>query len=195
VPHRVGLFGGTFDPPHVGHLITAVNVRHALDLDLVLLEVANVPWQKEGQREVSAAEDRYALVAAAVEDVEGLAPSRIEIDRGGPSYTADTLRELADRHLGAELYTILGRDAAVGLTSWSRHEEVVRGSRLVVVERPGASGPLPGGIAWIRVEVPHIEVSSTDLRERARDGRPLDYLITEDVLAVIRARGLYGVAA
>jgi nicotinate-nucleotide adenylyltransferase len=195
VPVRIGLFGGTFDPPHVGHLITAVNVRHALRLDQILLEVANVPWQKEGDRRISRAEDRYALVAAAVAGVHGLCASRLEIDRGGPSYTADTLEQLAELHPGAELYTVLGWDAAAGLPSWERHEEVVARSELVVVDRPGASEPLPDGVPWIRVEVPHVDVSSTDLRARALDGRPLDYLVPDDVLAVIRARGLYGVVA
>jgi nicotinate-nucleotide adenylyltransferase len=192
---RIGLFGGTFDPPHVGHLITAVNVRHSLQLDRILLEVANVPWQKEGQRELSPPEDRYALVAAAVGGVDGLCASRLEIDRGGPSYTADTLAELAVQYAGAELFTVLGWDAAVALPTWERHEEVVAHSTLVVVDRPGASEPLPDGVPWIRVEVPHVDVSSTELRARARDGRPLDYLIPDDVLHEIRARGLYGVAA
>jgi nicotinate-nucleotide adenylyltransferase len=192
---RIGLFGGTFDPPHVGHLITAVNVRHALRLDIVLLEVANVPWQKEGQRVVSPAEDRFALVAAAVAGVEGLCASRLEIDRGGPSFTADTLAELDKRYPSPDLYTILGWDAAAGVPSWERYEEVVERSELVVVDRPGAHEPLPDGISWIRVEVPHVEVSSTDLRARAADGRPLDYLIPEAVLDEIRARGMYGVAA
>jgi nicotinate-nucleotide adenylyltransferase len=195
VPVRIGLFGGTFDPPHVGHLITAVNVRHALHLDDILLEVANVPWQKEGHRVVSPAEDRFALVRAAVSGVPGLRASRIEIDRGGPSYTADTLADLADRCPGAELFTVLGWDAAAGLPSWERHEEVVNRSTLVVVDRPGACDPLPDGVPWVRVEVPHVEVSSTDLRARAVDGRPLDFLIPDDVLGEIRARRLYGVAA
>ena len=194
-PVRLGLFGGTFDPPHVGHLVTAVNVRHELGLDRVLLEVANRPWQKEGARAISAAEDRYAMVAAAVAGVSGLEASRLEIDRGGVSYTADTLAELGRRHPDAELFTIVGSDAAAGLLTWERYDEVARRSRLVVVERPGASRELPGEVSWIRVVVPHLEVSSTDLRARVVDGRPLDYLVPEDVLAEIRRRGLYAPAA
>jgi len=190
-PVRLGLFGGTFDPPHVGHLVTAVNVRHELGLDRVLLEVANRPWQKEGARVISAAEDRYAMVAAAVAGVSGLEASRLEIDRGGASYTADTLAELGRRHPDAELFTIVGSDAAAGLLTWERYDEVARRSRLVVVERPGADPELPGEVSWIRVVVPHLEVSSTDLRARVVDGRPLDYLVPEDVLIEIRRRGLY----
>jgi nicotinate-nucleotide adenylyltransferase len=189
---RVGLFGGTFDPPHVGHLVTAVNVRHALALDVVILMVANVPWQKEGSREITPACDRLAMVEAAVRDVPGLVPGRQEIDHGGPSYTADTLAMLAADEPDAHFFTIIGDDAAAGLHTWTRWEEVVERSRLVVVDRPGEPVELDDDIDWIRVEVPRLEVSSTDLRARFTDGRPLDYLITPPVLEVIRARGLYG---
>jgi nicotinate-nucleotide adenylyltransferase len=187
----VGLFGGTFDPPHVGHLVTAVNVRHALDLDAVVLMVANVPWQKEGQRRITGAEHRYAMVEAAVADVPRLVPGRHEIDHGGPSYTADTLAVLAAECPGAELFTIVGDDAAAGLPTWERWQEVVERSSLVVVDRPGVRVELAPHIDWIRVEVPRLEVSSTDLRARFTDGRPLDYLVTEPVLQVIADRGLY----
>jgi nicotinate-nucleotide adenylyltransferase len=194
-PRRVGLFGGTFDPPHVGHLVTAVNVRHALELDVVVLMVANVPWQKEGSRAITPAPDRLAMVDAAVRDVRGLVPGRQEIDHGGPSYTADTLVVLADEYPGAEFFTIIGDDAAAGLRTWTRWEEVVERSQLVVVDRPGDPVVLADDIDWIRVEVPRLEVSSTDLRARFTDGRPLDYLVTQPVLDVIRARGLYGASA
>jgi nicotinate-nucleotide adenylyltransferase len=188
---RLGLFGGTFDPPHVGHLVTAVNVRHALQLDRVILMVANMPWQKQGTRAITPAEDRLAMVEAAVGDVPGLVPGRTEIDRGGHSYTADTLRTLSNEFPGAELFTIVGDDAAAGLQTWTRYDEVVGLSNLVVVDRPGDHVELPDGVDWLRVEVPRLEVSSTDLRARFTDGRPLDYLVTEPVLDVIEARDLY----
>ena len=190
-PTRIGVFGGTFDPPHLGHLVTAVNVRHELRLDRVLLVVANVPWQKEGTRRITPAEDRFALVSAAVLDLDGLEASRIEIDRGGPSFTADTLAVLAATVPGCELFTILGQDAAAAITSWERHDEVAQRSTLVVVDRPGSRAPLPNGFSWERVEVPHLEVSSTDLRTRVTDGRPLDLLLPDAVIAGIRARNLY----
>ena len=188
---RIGLFGGTFDPPHVGHLVTAVNVRHALGLDTVFLMVANIPWQKQGERTITPAVDRLAMVEAAVADVPGLAAGRLEIDAGGPSYTADTLAALAGRYPGADLFTIVGDDAAAGLHTWERFEEVIAQSSLVVVDRPGEAVQLPDDVAWIHVEVPHLEVSSTDLRARFNDGRPLDYLITDAVLTIIERRGLY----
>lgn len=189
---RIGLFGGTFDPPHVGHLVTAVNVMHALDLDQVILMVANVPWQKQGTRQITPASDRLAMVEAAVRGVPGLVAGRIEVDRGGPSFTADTLADLAVEHPDAEFYTIVGDDAAAGITTWERFRDVLDRSHIVVVDRPGAPVSLPSDIAWLRVEVPRLEVSSTDLRSRFVDGRPLDYLITPPVLEVIRDRALYG---
>ncbi len=191
----LGVFGGTFDPPHVGHLVTALNVGYALGLDEVLLVVAHVPWQKEGTRPLTPSEDRLAMVTAAVSGVAGLRASRLEIDHGGDSYTADTLRTLHESEPEATLFTILGDDAASRLTTWQRWEEVVEQSRLVVVDRPGEPVDLPDVAEWIRVEVPHLEVSSTDLRARIRDGRPLDFLVPPAVLDVIAERNLYGDAS
>ena len=189
---RLGIFGGTFDPPHVGHLVTAVNVRHELALDRLLLVVNDQPWQKIGTRDISPAEDRFAMVAAAVGTVEGIEASRVEIDRGGLSFTADTLRELRADDPDRELFVVLGSDAAGGLPSWERAEEVRELATVVVVERPGArEAEPPTGWSWRRVEVPRLEVSSTDLRARVADGRPLDYLLTPEVIAVVHQRGLY----
>jgi len=191
---RIGILGGTFDPVHVGHLVAAVNARSALDLDRVILMVANVPWQKAGQRAVTSAEDRFAMVAAAVGEVAGLEASRLEIDRGGDSYTADTLVELASEYPGASLFLIVGWDVATELTTWDRWEEIQRLATLVVVNRPGAGRPAGlDGAGW-RVEevtVPNLEISSTDLRERAATGRPLDYLVPQAAVHCLRARGLY----
>ena len=192
-PRRVGVFGGTFDPPHVGHLVVAINVMHELALDEVLLMVANDPWQKRGTREISSSADRLALVEAAVRDVPGLSASSIEIDIGGASYTANTLEQLLKEDSNVELFVILGADAANGLLTWERHERVAELSTLVVVDRPGVVTELPAPAVgqWHRVEVPRLEVSSTDLRERARDGRPLDWLVTAPVLDEIAARSMY----
>jgi nicotinate-nucleotide adenylyltransferase len=192
-PGRIGLFGGTFDPPHVGHLVTAINVRHALDLDLVIMMVANVPWQKDGSRDITHADDRLAMVTAAVEMVPGLQPGRHELDLGGNSYTADTLGVLQNEYADAELFMIVGDDAAAGLHTWERSDEIIRQSQLVVVDRPGDPVELDPSVGWIRVEVPRLEVSSTDLRARFVDGRPLDYLVTDATMDVIHDRGLYGI--
>jgi nicotinate-nucleotide adenylyltransferase len=191
---RIGVFGGTFDPIHVGHLVAAVNARHAMHLDRVILMVANLPWQKMGQRVVTSAEDRLAMVEAAVGDVPGLEAGRMEIDRGGESYTAETLAELAELHPGADLFLIVGWDVASDLATWDRWATIQKLATLVVVNRPG-SGPPRGLEGWrvAEVTVPNLEISSTDLRARAADGRPLDYLVPEAAVRVIAARGLYAV--
>jgi nicotinate-nucleotide adenylyltransferase len=136
------------------------------------------------------------MVEAAVVDVPGLEASDIELRRAGRSYTADTLAELHDRHPDAELHLILGTDAAGGLPTWERADEVRRLARLVVVTRPGAEDlAAPPGWSHQVLEVPRLEVSSTDLRARFADGRPLDYLVTAPVQRLIRERGLYAVGA
>ena len=187
---RVGIFGGTFDPPHNGHLVVAANVRDALELDVVLLVVANEPWQKVDARPVSPAADRLALVAALCEGVDGLVADDRELRRGGPSYTADTLAEVAapDR----ELYLVLGRDAAAGLPTWERAEQVRAACTPVLVERPGVPAPgLPRGWAWRRVDIPRLDISSSEVRQRALDGRPLEGLVPPAVISRLGERGLY----
>ena len=189
---RLGVFGGTFDPPHVGHLVVAVNVRHALALDRVLLIVANDPWQKTGTRAVSSGTDRLAMVEAAVGDVDGIEASAMEIERGGTSYTADTLAALHDEQPDRELFLILGSDAAELLPTWDRAAEVGQLATIVMVTRPGAEDAAPPpGWKWERVETPRLEVSSTDLRARVVDGRPLDYLLPPAVIDTIDERRLY----
>ncbi|HLI52813.1 MAG TPA: nicotinate-nucleotide adenylyltransferase [Acidimicrobiales bacterium] len=194
VGERIGVFGGTFDPIHVGHLVAAVNARHALALDRVVMMVANVPWQKTDSRAVSTAADRLALVEAAVGEVPGLEAGSLEIERGGESYTADTLAELARRGPSDELFLIVGWDVVPGLTTWERWEEIQELATLVVVNRPGSPAPRALAEAGWKVEevtVPNLEISSSDLRQRAVDGRPLDFLIPEAAVRCIRARGMY----
>lgn len=191
---RIGVFGGTFDPIHVGHLVAAVNARSALRLDRVILMVANVPWQKAGARAVTGAEDRFALVQAAVGDVPGLEAGRLEIDRGGESYTADTLVELNEAMVDAELFLIVGWDVGAELATWGRMDDLQRLATLVIVNRPGAGRPSgldDDGWRVTEVTVPNLEISSTDLRVRAREGRPLDYLVPEAAVHFLRSHGLY----
>jgi nicotinate-nucleotide adenylyltransferase len=189
---RLGILGGTFDPPHVGHVAAAVNVRHALALDRVLLMVSNLPWQKVGTRPISPPEDRLAMVEASVDGVEGIEASRLEIDAGGPSYTADTLAALHAEDPGRELFVILGSDAAAGLLTWERWAEVQGRATIVEVGRPGeAPATVLPGWRWEQVAVPRLEVSSTDLRARVADGRPIDALVTREVADLIRQGGLY----
>jgi nicotinate-nucleotide adenylyltransferase len=189
---RIGVLGGTFDPVHVGHLAAAVDVRHALRLDRVLLVVAGVPWQKVGVHHVSPAEDRYAVVEAAVEGLDGLEASRLELERSGPSYTADTLAELGRQHPGAELFLLLGSDVVADLDTWERVDEVRRRATLAVVARPGVPVALPPP-PWRAevVDTPALDVSSTDLRQRVATGRPIDVLVPAAAVREIARRGLY----
>ncbi|MCB1257939.1 MAG: nicotinate-nucleotide adenylyltransferase [Microthrixaceae bacterium] len=188
---RVGIMGGTFDPPHIGHLVTAINVRHELGLDEVLMVVANEPWQKVDSRKISLATDRYEMVQAAVVDDEGVEASDIEIRRGGSSYSVDTLEELLANEPGVQLFLVLGADAAAGLDSWERADDLDSLCTIVVVDRPGTTSEPPERFQVVNVEVPRLEVSSTDLRARVRDGRPTTYLLPERVRELIEARELY----
>lgn len=189
---RIGIFGGTFDPVHIGHLVAALEARQALALDQVLLVVANDPWQKTGTRPVTAADDRFAVVAAAVEGVDGLVASRLEIDRGGESITADTVSELARAHPGASLFLVVGADVAAELSTWKRVHELMGSVELVVVERGGVTGPPdPPGWKVRRLHIPQLEISSSDLRRRLAEGRNVDFLIPAPAIRCIRARALY----
>ena len=187
---KIGVLGGTFDPVHVGHVATAAEVRHALGLDRVLLVVAGDPWQKRG-RVVAAAEDRLALVRAAVAGIDGVEASAIEVERDGPSVTADTLEALSAP--GRDLFLVLGADAVANMPTWKRLEDTRGLATIVVVERAGDLDVHPPGDGWrvAHVRVPRLDVASTDLRARLAAGRPVDGLVPESVLAEIRRRGLY----
>ncbi len=171
--------------------MAAVNARHALELDRVLMVVANQPWQKHA-RAVTPAPDRFAVVEAAVTSVDGIEASPMEVERGGPSYTADTLDDLSRHDPDAELFLVIGADVADDLDTWERVEAVRERVTLVVVNRPGVrpTKPLSDWKA-VSVEIPALDISSTDLRARAADGRPLDFLVPEPAVRLIRQRGLY----
>lgn len=177
---RVGVFGGTFDPIHVGHLAAAVNTRDALDLDVVLLVVAHVPWQKVGSREITPSDVRLRMVDAAVATVDNLEASAIEIERGGDSYTADTLADVHQRYPGAEVFLVIGTDAVDGLETWSRPDEVRELATLAIVERPGSIGQEPpAGWKSVRVQAPYVDLSSTQLRAHLRADRSLQFLVPD----------------
>jgi nicotinate-nucleotide adenylyltransferase len=154
--------------------------------------VANEPWQKVGARPISPAEVRLALVEALVDGVTGVEAGDAEIRRGGPSYTVDTLRELAAADPGGRRFLILGADAAGGLTTWERAAELPALASLVVVDRPGVpSPPPPAGFSCRRVEIPRLDVSSSDVRRRVVEGRPIDGLVPAGVAALIHRHNIY----
>jgi nicotinate-nucleotide adenylyltransferase len=196
---RLGLLGGTFDPPHVGHVAAAVRVRQALALDRVLLVVANDPWQKSPLRAVTPAADRLALVEAAADGLDGIEASRIELDRGGPSYTIDTVEQLLAEAATAgraapELFVIVGADIVPTLGTWHRTADLARLVTLVVVARPHAGVPsAPGGWRTEVVSGLDVDVSSSEIRERLAAGLPAGQMVPEAVGHCIRRRGLYSV--
>jgi nicotinate-nucleotide adenylyltransferase len=189
---RIGVFGGTFDPVHTAHLEVAAAVRTELALDRMLLVVANQPWQKGDGRILTPAEDRFAMVQAATAGWTGLEPSRIEIDRGGPTYSIDTIHQLQREAPGADLILVVGSDVVPGLTTWRDEPALRRLVTLAVVGRPGAPPePPPPGWKAVTVPVAPFDVSSTGLRERLESGLPVDGLVPEAVIRCIGERGLY----
>jgi nicotinate-nucleotide adenylyltransferase len=191
-PRRLGVFGGTFDPVHNGHLVAAVNARRALALDRVLVVPARDPWQKQ-DRALAPADARLAMLQAAMAGIEGVDVSPMELDRPGPTYTADTLEELQRRDQDAELFLIVGADAAADLATWDRQDVIRDRATIVIVSRadidePGAPGP---GWRVEHVRIPPLAISSTDLRRRAANGDPLEGLMPPAAIRCLRERGLY----
>ena len=186
---RIGLLGGTFDPVHHGHLVVAQAALDELGLDEVRLLVAGDPWMKE---RTTPAVVRVELCELAAADNDELEVDDRECRRDGPTYTIDTLLELRSEHPEAELVFLLGADAAQRLSQWHRSEGLFTLARFVVVNRPGHDLPddLPDAVE--QLEVPPMDVSSTQLRELARRGRSLRYLVPEAVRRRIGEYGLYG---
>ena len=195
-PTRIGIFGGTFDPPHAGHVAAARAVIEQLHLDRLLLVVANDPWQKSGQRAVSPALDRLALTKVLAGEIPGAEASRLEIERGGPSYSVDTAEEILAEAGGhpVELFLVIGADLVPELASWHRADELRRVVTLAVVSRPTGSPPaVPPGWRAARVDGPQVPVSSSEVRAVLAEGRPVDGLVPEAVIRCIRRRALYAV--
>ena len=190
---RIGVMGGTFDPPHDGHLALARAAAAQLHLDRVMLVPAAQPPHKPGGATMPAAQ-RIALVRAAVADDPLLEASGEEIDRPGPSYTADTLERIAASNPGADLWFILGADQLEGFPGWRRPERIVELARLAVASRPGAGDPamdfLAGAVAAGRVDVvdmPEVPISSTDVRARIARGEDVSHLVPAPVAAMLAA--------
>ncbi len=185
------MFGGTFDPPHIGHLVAALYSFEAISLDRLLFVISNIPWQKAGQRQVSPPDARVAMVEAAIAGHAGFEVSRVELERGGESYMAETLVELREQNPGSDLFLILGADAAAGIPTWRKAENLAELATLVVVDRPGAPRFELPGFRVERVTMPALAISSTELRERRRTGRPIDWLVPAAVQSALDSWRLY----
>jgi nicotinate-nucleotide adenylyltransferase len=190
---RIGVLGGTFDPPHIGHLIVASEALWQLRLDVVRLVPARVPPHKPGGAHADP-ERRAAWLERAVAGHPGLEVSRIELDREGPSYTADTLEAMAAADPGAALWFVLGADQLAGLPGWRDPERILAAARLAVVPRAGldvraiADEVAPGRADLL--DVPEIGVSSSMIRERVAAGRPIRFLVPPEVEESLRREGL-----
>jgi nicotinate-nucleotide adenylyltransferase len=192
VKKRLGVMGGTFDPVHHGHLVAASEVASQFQLDEVIFVPTGEPWQKDG-RPVSAAEDRYLMTVIATASNPQFSVSRIDVDRKGPTYTTDTLRDLRAAHSDADLFFITGADALEQIFSWRHAEQLFDLAHFIGVTRPGHTltdpGLPAGGVSL--VEVPALAISSSDCRLRVARGEPVWYLVPDGVVRYIDKRGLY----
>ncbi|MBI4538253.1 MAG: nicotinate (nicotinamide) nucleotide adenylyltransferase, partial [Gemmatimonadetes bacterium] len=190
---RFGIFGGTFDPPHVGHLIVAQDIFEALELDRLLFIPAPLPPHKRGI-EVTPAEIRLRMVEAAVAGDSRFEVSDVEFRRPGPSYTVDTLRDLHHGHPGAEFDLVIGTDQLAEFANWRQPEEVARLARLAVIGRGGLDprDVQPAiDVPYRPVAVTRVDVSARAIRKRVREGRSIRYMVTEAVRRIIEEQGLY----
>jgi nicotinate-nucleotide adenylyltransferase len=189
---RVGIMGGTFDPVHHGHLIAASEVASLFALDEVIFVPTCEPWQK-GAREVSPAEHRYLMTVIATASNPRFRVSRVDIDRGGPTYTIDTIRDIAAEHPDAELFFITGADALAHILSWKDADKAMRMASFIGVTRPGfelSDDHLPVDLVQL-LDVPALAISSTDCRSRLMAGKPVWYLVPDGVVQYISKHRLY----
>jgi nicotinate-nucleotide adenylyltransferase len=187
---RIGVMGGTFDPIHHGHLVAASEVAQSFDLDEVVFVPTGRPWQKD---EVTESEHRYLMTVIATASNPQFTVSRVDVDRAGPTYTIDTLRDLKQQRPGAELFFITGADAVAQILSWRNHQQLWDLAHFVAVSRPGHvlnTEGLPSENVS-QLEIPALSISSTDCRARVRRGHPVWYLVPDGVVQYIAKHHLY----
>ena len=196
---RLGVLGGTFDPVHLGHLVLAERAREQLELDKVLWLPAGDPWRKT-ERRVTAAKHRIEMVRRAIDGVGEFELSTLEIEREGPTYTVETLAALKERYPEGDLFFLLGQDALADVPNWHDPERLIALATMAVAargeERRSAAAldrlvpGLSGRVTWI--EMPHLEISATELRRRAAAGQSLRYVTPDAVARYIKEQRLYG---
>lgn len=190
--NRVGIMGGTFDPIHHGHLVAASEVAARFGLTEVIFVPTGAPWQKS-ERQVSPAEHRYLMAVIATASNPRFWVSRVDIDRGGPTYTIDTIRDISTQRPDAELFFITGADALAQILSWKDAAEALGRARFVGVTRPGyalSAAHLPTDSVTL-LDVPAMAISSSDCRDRVRAGHPVWYLVPDGVVQYISKHHLY----
>ena len=190
---RIGLFGGTFDPPHVGHLLAGNDAHEALALDRLLFVPAGTQPFKSG-RVVATGQQRLEMLRLMIGEDRRFAVEPVEIERGGLSYTVDTVQALAERERGATLFLLIGEDLAAQFATWREPERIARLSEVVVLHRsgvPAAPGNEQGEPPLRRIETRRVDVSSTEIRSRVAAGRPIRGFVTDAVARYIDATALY----
>ena len=193
-PRRLGILGGTFDPPHLGHLGAALAVQTQVGLDEIVLMVANEPWQKVGDRQVTAAQVRWDMTDALVQGISGLRADDREIRRGGPTFTVDTLEEILVEQPNTEIFLIVGADTAERLETWHRASDVVGLSTIVIVNRDNSTNTAPGFLRDARVvnvSMNPVEVSSSAIREAVARGESVVASTSSSVASIVRDHSLY----
>jgi nicotinate-nucleotide adenylyltransferase len=189
---RVGIMGGTFDPIHHGHLVAASEVAARFSLDEVVFVPTGAPWQKT-DRQVSTAEHRYLMAVIATASNPRFWVSRVDIDRGGPTYTVDTINDIGAMRPGAELFFITGADALAQILSWKNPQDALSVAHFIGVTRPGyelSDEHLPTAAATL-IDVPAMAISSSVCRDRVRSGQPIWYLVPDGVVQYIAKHRLY----
>lgn len=193
----IGIMGGTFDPIHVGHLFVAEEAQHQFCLDKVLFVPSKVPPHKQARKDITHPELRFSMALIATISHPKFFVSRIEIDREGPSYTYDTLQLLRQECPEAKFFFITGLDAVMEIVTWYKAQEVMENCQFIAASRPGFdSKQVESGLNdYARkvhfMEIPALSISSSDIRNRVRSGRPIKYLVPEGVEQFIYKNGLY----
>jgi nicotinate-nucleotide adenylyltransferase len=190
---RIGVYGGTFDPPHVGHLLLAADARDGLGLDRLIFVPTGAPPFKVETPPVASAQDRLEMVRLAVADDAQYVVDDTEINRKGLSYTVDTLEYLAGRHAGAEFFFLLGQDALGAFQQWRKPERILELATLALMVRSGAQdiGEWRNAERLVTLSTRRVDVSSTEIRERLQAGKSIKGFVPEGVERFIEARGLY----
>lgn len=189
---RLGILGGTFDPPHIGHLLAASDAVETLELDRLLFVPAGAQPLKVGEIR-AAPEQRARMVELLVGDDPRFGVDRLEIERGGLSYSVETLAELRQRQPDARLFFLIGEDNVAQFPRWREPERIARFAEVVVLQRevPGADAPAPSSFPMMRIRTRRVDVSSTEIRERVRSGRSIHGFVPDAIAAYIQAAGLY----
>ncbi|MFC0473426.1 nicotinate-nucleotide adenylyltransferase [Halalkalibacter kiskunsagensis] len=188
---KIGLFGGTFNPPHLGHLLFAQEVLVAYELDEIWFIPVNVPPHKESD-DLASNQDRVDMLIGATDENERFHVNTIELEREGPSYTIDTMKQLIQLYPKDQFFFLIGGDMIEYLPKWERIDELIKLVTFIGVKRPGSSVGTTVYASKVRLlEMPQVELSSTTIRQRVQEGKPITYMVPKVVETLVKERALY----